>query len=52
MNKSKLLMDTHRYLRGKGANLLINVGPRPDGELPDVVYERFNEIEKMNTEEG
>ena len=30
-------------LRGWGANLLVNVGPRPDGQLPDVVYERLAE---------
>lgn len=30
-------------LRAWGANYLINVGPRPNGELPDVVYQRFSE---------
>ncbi len=30
-------------LRAWGGNLLVNVGPRPDGELPPVVYERFQE---------
>ena len=30
-------------LRAWGGNYLINVGPRPDGELPDVVYQRFAE---------
>lgn len=30
-------------LRTWGGNLLINVGPRPNGELPDVVYDRLEE---------
>jgi alpha-L-fucosidase len=31
---------------GGGGNLLLNVGPRPDGELPSVVYERFAELKE------
>lgn len=31
-------------LRSLGGNFLVNVGPRPSGELPDVVYERFSEV--------
>lgn len=27
---------------GKGANLLLNIGPRPDGTLPDEAIERLN----------
>lgn len=30
-------------LRAWGGNLLINVGPRPTGELPEVAYERLRE---------
>jgi alpha-L-fucosidase len=36
-----------RYLvstAGKGANLLLNVGPQPNGELPAVAVERMKEI--------
>lgn len=29
---------------GKGANLLLNVGPQPDGALPDAALSRFKEI--------
>ncbi len=32
--------------RSMGGNLLANVGPGPDGTLPDVVYDRFGEIEQ------
>ena len=28
----------------KGGNFLLNIGPRPDGELDPVAYERLNEI--------
>jgi alpha-L-fucosidase len=28
----------------KGGNYLLNVGPRPDGELPDEAYQRLEEI--------
>lgn len=39
--------DLIRYLvktAGKGANLLINVGPRPDGTLPDEAVERLEAL--------
>ncbi len=29
---------------GKGANLLLNIGPRPDGTLPDEAVERLHDI--------
>lgn len=32
-----------KYLREWNANFLVNVGPRPDGSLPPVVYDRFLE---------
>lgn len=32
-------------MRALGGNFLVNVGPRPNGELPDVVFERFAEVE-------
>lgn len=38
---------------GRGGNLLLNVGPSPEGTLPDVVYERLHEIGdwmKVNSE--
>ncbi len=31
-------------LRSWGGNFLVNVGPRPDGSLPEIVYERFAEV--------
>jgi alpha-L-fucosidase len=31
-------------VRAWGGNLLINVGPRPNGELPDVTYARMKEV--------
>jgi alpha-L-fucosidase len=37
------MLETLVRLRTWGGNLLINVGPRPDGELPDVVYQRLAE---------
>lgn len=39
--------DLIRYLvktAGKGANLLINIGPRPDGTLPDGAVERLEAL--------
>jgi alpha-L-fucosidase len=37
------MLDTLTRLRTWGGNLLINVGPRPDGSMPEVVYARLNE---------
>jgi len=37
------MLDGLVHLRTWGGNFLVNVGPRPNGELPDVVYERFAE---------
>ena len=37
------MLETLARLRQWGGNLLINVSPRPDGELPDVVYQRLAE---------
>jgi alpha-L-fucosidase len=37
------MLETLVRLRTWGGNLLVNVGPRPDGELPDVVFERLRE---------
>jgi alpha-L-fucosidase len=36
----QLLVD----IVGKGGNLLLNVGPQPDGQLPAVAVERMKEI--------
>ena len=39
--------DLIRYLvqtAGKGANLLLNIGPRPDGTLPEQALERLEAI--------
>jgi alpha-L-fucosidase len=37
------MLDSLVRLRTWGGNFLINVGPRPNGELPDIVYARFAE---------
>ena len=37
------MLDALVHLRTWGGNLLVNVGPRPNGELPDVVYARLAE---------
>jgi alpha-L-fucosidase len=37
------MLETLVRLRAWGGNLLVNVGPRPDGELPAVVYDRLKE---------
>lgn len=42
--------STHRLIHllvdivGKGGNFLLNVGPQPDGQLPDAAVERMKEI--------
>ncbi|MDD7984671.1 hypothetical protein PQO01_06875 [Lentisphaera marina] len=40
------MLDTYKYLRDRGAKLLLNVSPRPNGELPEIVYQRFQEIQR------
>ena len=37
---------------GKGANLLMNIGPQPDGELPAVAVERLRGVGKWMSENG
>lgn len=37
---------------GKGANLLLNVGPQPDGSIPAAALERFGEIGKWMKKYG
>ena len=37
---------------GKGANLLLNIGPQPDGSLPAVALNRLEEIGKWLSESG
>lgn len=34
----------YRLLRQLGGNFLVNVSPRADGTLPDIVYDRFAEL--------
>lgn len=44
-----------RYLvstAGKGANLLLNVGPQPNGELPTAAIERLKEMGKWTSKYG
>ncbi len=38
------IIEWFKTVRKYNGNLLINVAPRPDGELPEVVYERFKEL--------
>jgi alpha-L-fucosidase len=38
------MLESLVRLRSLGGNFLANVGPRPNGQLPDVVYERFGEV--------
>ncbi|MGM9775142.1 MAG: alpha-L-fucosidase [Candidatus Egerieousia sp.] len=48
-NKYKSSDELIRYLvqtAGKGANLLLNIGPKPDGTLPDEALERLEAIGK------
>lgn len=37
---------------GKNANLLLNIGPQPDGELPEMSVERLQEIGKWMNQYG
>jgi alpha-L-fucosidase len=37
-----------RKVNGMGANLLLNIGPRPDGTLPDEALERLAAIGEAN----
>jgi alpha-L-fucosidase len=37
---------------GKGANLLMNIGPQPDGQLPAVALERLKSMGKWLSEYG
>lgn len=41
---ARWMLQTYDTLRAWNANLLLNVGPRPTGELPDVVYQRLEEV--------
>lgn len=44
-----------RYLvttAGKGANLLMNIGPQPDGELPDIAVQRLKELGQWMSTHG
>lgn len=40
------LRDLLRYANEKGANLLLNIGPRPDGRLPEQALERLGGMRK------
>ena len=54
-NDYKSANDLIRYLvqtAGKGANLLLNVGPRPDGTLPEEALDRLEAIGKWLAEYG
>lgn len=37
---------------GKNANLLLNIGPRPDGSLPEIALERLKEVGEWLDEYG
>jgi alpha-L-fucosidase len=51
-NSTDWALDWLCRIRAWGGNLLLNVGPRPNGELPDVVYERFAELESWMKHSG
>ena len=38
------LVDYLRHVNEMGANLLLNIGPRPDGTLPEEALERLRAI--------
>jgi alpha-L-fucosidase len=38
------VLEEFTRVRAWGGNYLVNVGPRPSGELPDVAYQRFAEL--------
>ena len=38
------MLEQFSRVRSWGGNYLINIGPRPNGELPEVAYERFREL--------
>jgi alpha-L-fucosidase len=46
------MLDTLARLRTWGGNLLVNVGPRPDGDLPDIVYSRLAETAAWMSHSG
>ena len=37
---------------GKDANLLMNIGPQPDGELPEVAVQRLKEVGEWMSKYG
>jgi alpha-L-fucosidase len=45
---SEELIEYMRKVNGMGANLLLNIGPRPDGTLPDEALERLAAIGEAN----
>lgn len=45
-------LDAERRLRDWGCKLLLNVGPRPDGEMPPVVYQRLEELRLLRQAAG
>lgn len=47
---SEELIEYLRKVNGMGANLLLNIGPRPDGTLPDEALERLAAIGEANKE--
>jgi alpha-L-fucosidase len=51
-NSTGWALDLLAHTRSWGGNLLLDVGPRPNGELPDVVYERFAEMESWMKHSG
>ena len=44
INLTKTLIHYLVKAAGKDANLLMNIGPQPDGELPAVALERLAEV--------
>ncbi|HRJ71989.1 MAG TPA: alpha-L-fucosidase [Terrimicrobiaceae bacterium] len=43
---ARWVADAYRKLRNWNVNFLLNVSPRPDGTMPPIVYQRFQELQK------
>jgi alpha-L-fucosidase len=43
------MLECLAQLRTWGGNFLVNVGPRPDGDFPEIVYDRLSETARWMT---
>jgi alpha-L-fucosidase len=44
---AKWVFDSYQTVKNWGGNMLINVGPRADGTLPEVFYTRIKELKEL-----